>query len=102
MSCYYSSSYTSLIVSQKSGPNASSANKAGLDDDTSDCCITDAESIRCLLLVNEPVKDEQTGFNIDDDNGGDADIKRISSISYQNIILSHRHSVNKQKKTFQL
>jgi hypothetical protein len=34
--------------------------------------------VRCLL----PVKGEQTDFNIVDD-GDDADIKRISSISYK-------------------
>jgi len=65
------------LTSKRSGPSASWANKAGLDDETSDCWIRDVESV-----FNEmPVKGEQTGFKIDDDGDDDADIKRISSIN---------------------
>lgn len=73
-SCYLLKRIIKLsLTSKRSGPSASCASNAGLDDETSDCWITDAESVRCRLLFN--------GERIDLLTDGD-DVNWISSITY--------------------
>ncbi len=65
-------------TSKSSGPNASCASNAGLDDDTSDCCMTVSESIRGRFVFNGEQSDL---FTVGDD------VNPISSI-YSNILIN--------------
>lgn len=79
-----------LPTSKSSGPSASCARRAGREEDTSACCITEAESVRCREFARRVAEGECVGLLMEDNVGCDAgggggvgDKKGISSIRCQ-------------------